>query len=142
MPCQNLILSETFGPILMLHGLGVLLLCGDLWGLGDIDWSLPKYYPIPPQYCMWDCLILIIEKFMLKSQGISQIFLSGVPLFLIMFLSTDCQKCYIAPSWHVKFWPFPGKFGPKFGFHTLRPLVMQGNFGFLFSLNDPKIWLI
>ena len=65
----------------VLHGQGILLLCGNFWALGDIGWSLPKYHPIPPQYCMWDCLILIIEKFMLKSQGISQIFLSGDPLF-------------------------------------------------------------
>ena len=55
-----------FGSILMLHtvlhGLGILLLCGNLWVLGDIGWSLPKYCPIPPQYCMWDCLVLVIEN--------------------------------------------------------------------------------
>ena len=67
---------------------------------------------------MWDCLVLIIGKVMLKSQGISQIFQSGVPPFLVLLLSTDCQKRYIAPSWHVKCWPLPGKFGPKFGFHS------------------------
>ena len=70
---------------------------------------------------MWDCLVLIIEKFMLKSQGISHIFLSGVPPFLVLFLSTDCQKSYIAPKLACQI----------FGLPLGRPLLMQGNFGFL-----------
>ena len=53
----------------VLHGLGILHLRGNLWVLGDIGWSLPKYHPIPPQYCVWDYLILIIETVMLKSLG-------------------------------------------------------------------------
>ena len=98
----------------LLHGLGILLLGGNLWVLGDIGWSLPIYHPIPPQYCMWDCLILIIGKFMLTSQGISQIFRAGVfPPFLVLLLSTDCQKRYIAPSWHVKTLASPWKIWSK-----------------------------
>ena len=107
----------------VLHGLGIDCWVGTLWVLGNIGWSLPKYHPIPPQYCMWDCLVLIIGKVMSKSKGISLIFWSGVPPFLVLLLLTDCQKGCTAPCWHVKFWPSPGKFGPKFGFHTLRPLL-------------------
>ena len=108
----------------VLPGLGILLLCGNLWILGDIGWSLPKYHAIPPQYCMWDCLVLGFEKFMLKSWGISQIFLFGVPLFLSLVPVIRLPKCHIAPSWHVRFWPSSVKFVKKLGFHALRPMLM------------------
>ena len=57
---------------------------------------------------------------MLRSWGISQIFLSGVPPFPSPVAVNRLPKGYIAPSWHVKFWPSPGKFGPKSLFYTLR----------------------
>ena len=91
---KNLILSYT---VLMLHNvlhsLRFLLLGRNLWVLGNIGWSLPKYCPILLQYYMCGiALSILLEKFMLRSQGIPQIFWCGVPPFLVLLLSTDCQK--------------------------------------------------
>ena len=80
---------------------------GTFRGLGNIGGSLPNSHPKPPQYRMWDCLVMIVETFMLKSHGIHQIFLSAAPLFLVLLLSTHCQKSYIAPRWHVKLFGLP-----------------------------------
>ena len=41
---------------------GILCWGGNLLVLGDIGWSQPKYCLIPPDYCMWDCLIQTIGK--------------------------------------------------------------------------------
>ena len=81
---KNLMLSENlvqYSCCTLYAMVWELYSCWNLWGLGDIGWSLPKYCPIPPQSCMWDFFIPIIEKVMLKSWGISQNFLSGVPPF-------------------------------------------------------------
>ena len=84
---------------------------------------MPKYHSIPPQYCMWDCLILIIEKFMLKSWGISQIFLSGVPPFPSLVSVNRLSKMLHCPKLACQILAFPWQI------FTLRPLLMQGNFG-------------
>ena len=91
----------------VLHGLGILVLCGKLWLFGDIGWSLPKYQPKPPQYCMWDCLVLIIEKFMFKSWGISQIFLSGVPPFTSVLSVSKLPKILLWPKLACQILAFP-----------------------------------
>ena len=111
---------------------GILCWGGNLLVLGDIGWSQPKYCLIPPEYCMWDCLIQKrLVKSMLRSWVISQFSGLVFPPFLVLLLSTDCQKCTFPQVGMVKILPSPRKFGPKSVFHILTLLLRQGNFWFL-----------